>query len=154
MTPKVCRPKLQKWDWVWFVLFNDTWSQYRHSVSCMTILFLNFHITRSDIKATPNKRLSISLVITCTFILLRGFCVGMYGLTYSLYPPQRNELEWTWFCGECKEANIAQYIDVQYKIASTCRLQGHGLPQIYTCPNRRGNVKINRKLYGDNPGHA
>ena len=24
---------------VWFVLFNDTWSQEGHSVSCMTILF-------------------------------------------------------------------------------------------------------------------
>ena len=57
-------------------------------------------------------------------------------------------------CGECKAANIAQYIDVQNKIASTCRLHSRGLPQIYTYPNRRENVKINRKLYGDNPGHA
>ena len=24
---------------VWFGLFNDAWYQYRHSVSCMTILF-------------------------------------------------------------------------------------------------------------------
>ena len=26
---------------VWFVLFNDTWSQKGHSVSCMTILFIS-----------------------------------------------------------------------------------------------------------------
>ena len=26
---------------VWFVLFNDTWSQKGHSVSCMTIPFIS-----------------------------------------------------------------------------------------------------------------
>ena len=26
---------------VWFVLFNDTWSQKGHSVSCMTVLFIS-----------------------------------------------------------------------------------------------------------------
>ena len=31
------------------MLFNDTLSQKGHSVSCMTILFENLQITRSDI---------------------------------------------------------------------------------------------------------
>ena len=39
------------------------------------------------------------------------------------------------------------------EIGSTCRL--HNLIcHKYTCANRWGNVKINRKLYGDNPGHT
>ena len=29
----------------WLMLFYDTWSQLIYSVSCMTILFLNLHIT-------------------------------------------------------------------------------------------------------------
>ena len=36
--------------WFGFVLFNDTWSQQGHSVSCMTILVINLQINRSDIR--------------------------------------------------------------------------------------------------------
>ena len=32
------------------MLLNDTWSQFGHSVSCMTMLFLNLQIARSDIR--------------------------------------------------------------------------------------------------------
>ena len=42
-------------------LFNDTWSRQGHSVSCMTILFLNLQITRLDIR--PYKKWAVSLVI-------------------------------------------------------------------------------------------
>ena len=43
------------------MLFNDIWSQEGHSVSCMTILFLNLKITRSDIR--PHIKWGVSLVI-------------------------------------------------------------------------------------------
>ena len=46
---------------VWFVLFNDTWSQHGHSVSCMTIALLNLQIIRSDIR--PHIKWVVSLVI-------------------------------------------------------------------------------------------
>ena len=31
----------QTFGLVWFVLFNDIWSQQGHSMSCMTIFFIN-----------------------------------------------------------------------------------------------------------------
>ena len=43
------------------MLFSDTWSQCGHSVSCMTILFLNLPITRSDIR--PHIKWAVSLMI-------------------------------------------------------------------------------------------
>ena len=67
----------------WFVLFSDTWSQYRLSVSCMTILFsklANRHLRHQAIQK-----------IGCQpgdCIWLHRVCVGMYGLTHSLYHPQ------------------------------------------------------------------
>ena len=52
-----------------FVLFNDTWSQWGRSVSCI----LNFQITISDI--TPHIKWAVSLVIALiTLIFLRGLC--------------------------------------------------------------------------------
>ena len=49
--------------------------------------FLNLQIPRSDIR--PDIKLDVSLVIEYgQFNLPRGFCVGMYGLTYSLYHPR------------------------------------------------------------------
>ena len=44
-----------------FVLLNDTWSQQGHSVSCITILFPNLQIIRSDIR--PHTKWAVSLVI-------------------------------------------------------------------------------------------
>ena len=32
----------------WKMLFNDTWSQYRYSVSCITILFMNLQMGRRE----------------------------------------------------------------------------------------------------------
>ena len=32
-------------------VFNDTWSQWGHSVACMTMLLLSMQITRSDIRS-------------------------------------------------------------------------------------------------------
>ena len=54
----------------------------------MTILFQNLQITRSDIR--PHIKWAVGLVIVymVTLIFLRGVCVGMYGLTYSLYRPR------------------------------------------------------------------
>ena len=61
------------------MLFNDTWSQSGHSVSCMTILFLNLQIIRSDIR--PHIKWVVSLVIAYGhFNLPLGFvwvCMGI-----------------------------------------------------------------------------
>ena len=46
---------------VWFVLFNNTWSQQGHSMSCMTILFPNLQITRSDIR--PRTKLATLIFV-------------------------------------------------------------------------------------------
>ena len=56
-------------------------------MSCMTILFLNLQITRSDIR--PHTKLAVSLVIAYGhFNLPQRFVWGMYGLAYSLYHPR------------------------------------------------------------------
>ena len=55
-----------------FVLFNATWSLEGHSVSCMTILSLNFQIARSDIRS--NVKWAVGLVIAYGhFNLPQGF---------------------------------------------------------------------------------
>ena len=70
------------------VLFNDTWSRWGHSVSCMTTLSWNLQITRSDIR--PHIKWAVSRVIAYGhFNFSSGVCVGMYGLTYSLDHPPR-----------------------------------------------------------------
>ena len=57
------------------MLFNDTWSQEGHSVSCMIILFLNLQITRSDIKSHIKSALRLHMV---TFNLPQGFVWVQY----------------------------------------------------------------------------
>ena len=53
-------------------LFNDTWSQKGHSVSCMTIPFLTLQMTRADIR--PHIQWAVSLVIADGhFNLPQGF---------------------------------------------------------------------------------
>ena len=71
-----------------FVLFNDTWSQQGHSVSCVTILLLNFHlpITRSDIR--PHIKWAVSLVIAYGHFNLSPGFVWVNILTLS---PLREE---------------------------------------------------------------
>ena len=59
-------------------------------MSCVTILFLNLKITRSDIRPYI-KWLSVWWLHMVTLIFLR-VCVGMYGLTYSLYHPRGIDL--------------------------------------------------------------
>ena len=44
-----------------FLLFNDTWFQEGHLVSCMNIIFQNLQITRSDIR--PHIKWAVSLVV-------------------------------------------------------------------------------------------
>ena len=66
-----------------FLLFNDTWSQWWYLVSCMTILFINLQVTRSDIRL--HIKWVVRLVIAYGHYSSSGVCVGMYGLTYSLY---------------------------------------------------------------------
>ena len=72
------------------LLFNDTWFQQGHSVSCMTILFQTIlQITRSDNR--PHIKWALSLVIACGhFDFCHGFVLvyGMYGITYSLHHPR------------------------------------------------------------------
>ena len=69
-----------------FVLLKDTWSQQGHSVSCMTILFLNLQITRSDIR--PHIKWAVSLVIAYGhFNLPQGFVwVCMSSHTHFITP--------------------------------------------------------------------
>ena len=67
-----------------FVLPSGTWSQSRHSVTCMTILCLQ--ITRSDI--WPHVMWVLSLVITDgRFNYLSGLC--WYVWVDMLYRPRR-----------------------------------------------------------------
>ena len=75
-------------QWVWFVLFNDTWSQYGHLMSCMTILFINLQISKSDIR--PHIKWAISLVILhmVTSIYLWGLC-GYVWVNILTLSPQR-----------------------------------------------------------------
>ena len=47
--------------WFGFRCLMDNWSQYGKSVSCITILFLNLPITRSDIR--PHIKWAVRLVI-------------------------------------------------------------------------------------------
>ena len=76
------------WGWAWFVLFNDTWSQWGHSVSCMTILFLDFQITRSNIR--PHIKLAFSLVIASgQFNLPQGFVWVCMGKQTHFITPER-----------------------------------------------------------------
>ena len=67
-----------------FVLFYDTWSQKGHSVSCMTILFQNLQITRSNIRT--HIQWAVSLVIAYSpFSLPPGFvwaCIWVNTLTF------------------------------------------------------------------------
>ena len=54
------------------MLFINTWSQYGHLVSCMTILFLCLQITKSDIR--PQVKWAVNLVIAdIHFNLPQGF---------------------------------------------------------------------------------
>ena len=56
--------------WVW--LFNGTWSQEGHSVSCISMHFQNLQITRSDIR--PHIKFAVGVVIAYGhFILPQGF---------------------------------------------------------------------------------
>ena len=65
---------------VWFVLFNDTWSQYGHSVPCMTILFINLQISRSDIR--PHIKWAVSLVILHVVTL---YCYMYYNKDVKMF---------------------------------------------------------------------
>ena len=71
----------QNWQgWIRFVLSNDNWSQKGHSVSCMTILVINFHVTRSDTRT--HIKWAVSLVIAYGhFDIPHGFawvCTGQH----------------------------------------------------------------------------
>ena len=62
----------------WFWLFNGTWSQQGHSVSCMTILLINLLITRSAIRLYIKWAVSL-VIVYGHFNLPQGFvwaCIG------------------------------------------------------------------------------
>ena len=92
LTNSLLRPAITLSKKPGFVLFNDTWSQYGQSVSCMTILFLNLQITRSDIR--PYIKWAVSRVIAYGhFNLPRGLCGYVWVNMLTLSPPrvQRNK---------------------------------------------------------------
>ena len=68
-----------------FVLFNDTWSQFRHLLSCMTISLLWLRFTRLDIRPHVTWAAGL-LIVGGQFIFLRSFCgyVWVVVLTYQL----------------------------------------------------------------------
>ena len=74
--------------WIMYHLFRfglccDTWSQWGHSVSCMTIHFPNLQITRLDI--TPHIKWAVSLVIE-------------YGhLNLNIWSVSEKEMLFIWF---------------------------------------------------------
>ena len=81
------------------MLLNDTWSQWGHSVSCTTILFLNLQIIKSDIR--PHIKWAVSLVLAYgDFYIPLGFmwvCMGWH--THVL--PLRGQYVCCsiWWCG-------------------------------------------------------
>ena len=90
--------------WFGFVLFHDTWFQYGHSVSCMTILFLKLSNHQIRHKAAHKGGCQPGDYI---WSLPPGVCVGIYGLTYSLYHPCRAMIKDGYkpvlkFCGTLK----------------------------------------------------
>ena len=74
--------------WFAFVLFNDTWYQEGHSVSCITILFSKLQITRSEIR--PRREWAVSLLIAymVTSIFLSGLCGYIWVNILTLSPPR------------------------------------------------------------------
>ena len=66
-----------------FVLFNDTWSQLRHMMPCMTMLFSVLVITSSDIKTIQVTHKVGHRQLTSS----TGVCLYIDGLTYPLYHP-------------------------------------------------------------------
>ena len=56
----------------------------------MTILYLNLQITRSDIRPHIKCPVGLCLVVAYGHFAMSstGICVGMYGLTDSLYHPK------------------------------------------------------------------
>ena len=65
-----------------FVLFNDTWSQLRHMMPCMTMLLSVLVITSSDIKTIQVTHKVGHRQLTSS----TGVCLYIDGLTYPLYP--------------------------------------------------------------------
>ena len=69
--------------WAWFVLFNDTWSKYGHSVSCMITCFLNLQITRSGHTWNGLSAWWLHMIIS---IFLRGLCGCVWVNILTLSP--------------------------------------------------------------------
>ena len=66
-----------------FVTLNDTWSQYGHSVSCMTILL--FMLANHQIRhRQATRKVSYQTGDSRRSQSSSGVHVGMYGLKYSL----------------------------------------------------------------------
>ena len=57
-------------------------------MSCMTILFINLQISRSDIKPYITWAVSLVILHIVTSIFLWGLCGYIYGLTHSVYHPR------------------------------------------------------------------
>ena len=69
-------------------------------MSCMPILYLKLHITRSDIRA--HIKWAVRLVVAYGhFNLPRGFVWVFIGLTYSLYHPRYDRMYFPSFIVAC-----------------------------------------------------
>ena len=70
------------------VLFNDTWSQQMNSMSRTTMLFLWLQYQQIRNQATRTCKVGCQPGDCIWPLSSSGVCVGIYGLTYSLYHPQ------------------------------------------------------------------
>ena len=72
-----------------FVLFNDTWPQWGHSVSCMTILLIFACESQEQASSSKYNGFSTWWLPIATLIFLRGLCgyvwVNILKLLWYLY---------------------------------------------------------------------
>ena len=70
------------------MLFNDTWSQYGHLVSCISIFLLCLQIIRSDLRSHIKWDISL-VIVNGHLIFLRGLCGYVLVHILTLSPQQR-----------------------------------------------------------------
>ena len=127
------------------------WSQYWHSVTYMTMLFLVNHQIRHY--ATQNKRLG--LMITYTFIFLCGFYLYVWvniGPTHFIHPMAGIGVNM--ICGECTVSLISQYAHAQIRqgLLVGC-LYSSSATNISTLTDREMSKLDEWKLDGGTPNH-
>ena len=77
-----------EWCWIGFVLFNNTWSQWGHSVSCMIIHFFS-KLANHQIRHQATHQVDGQLgdcIWSVTLIFLRGLCGYIWVNILTLSP--------------------------------------------------------------------